>query len=207
MTWKRKLAGLPPRTDPRLISCSKEPDAPWNSATILHASLLARAASHVCEANSESSVHSDELDVRTMDHCSVYDGGMQCFVNGNVAARAVRGTDSALEPVYPTTSESVDDATMTLRACIGDSHVERLCSDNADELTLAARNLEVPHEASQQGTLQTHAIVEREVKDTLTGARTRLVAVGLPVHVWFYAAPCYVHLGNCLPHPRSGQSA
>ena len=49
--------------------------------------------------------------------------------------------------------------------------------------------------------------LEREVQDMLTGTRTLLVAAGLLGHVWSYAAPCYMHLDNCMVHPKLGQSA
>ena len=39
------------------------------------------------------------------------------------------------------------------------------------------------------------------------GARTLLVAAGMPGFFWSYAAPCYMHLDNCLPRPTTGQSA
>ena len=41
----------------------------------------------------------------------------------------------------------------------------------------------------------------------MIGTRTLLVAAGLPGHVWSYAAPCYMHLDNCTPHVKMGQSA
>ena len=85
--------------------------------------------------------------------------------------------------------------------------MERFYSDNADELVSAARYLNVAHEASQQGVPQTNGIIERDVQDMLTGTRTLLVAAGMPGFCWSYAAPCYMHLDNCLPHPTTGQSA
>ena len=72
---------------------------------------------------------------------------------------------------------------------------------------IASRKLGVPHEASPRGMPQTSGIIEREVQDMLTGTRTLLVAAGLPGHVWSYAAPCYMHLDNCMIHPRLGQPA
>ena len=65
----------------------------------------------------------------------------------------------------------------------------------------------MPHEASQQGIPQTHGIVERAAQDMLTGTRTLLVAAGLLGSVWSFAAPCYMQLDNCWPHPASGQAA
>jgi hypothetical protein len=82
--------------------------------------------------------------------------------------------------------------------------VKRFYSDTADELIAAARFLNVPHEASQQGVPQTNAIIEREVQDMTVGTRTVLVAAGLPGYFWSLAAPCYMHLDNCLPHPAIG---
>ena len=41
----------------------------------------------------------------------------------------------------------------------------------------------------------------------LIGTRTLRVVAGLPGFVRSYAAPCYMHLDNCLPRPNSGQTA
>ena len=91
----------------------------------------------------------------------------------------MRDVDSTFGAVYPAPSKSMDEATMALRSFIGDSKVRRFYSDNADEPIGAARNLGAPHEASQQGMPQTNGIIEREVQDLPTGARTLLVAAGL----------------------------
>ena len=119
-------------------------------------------------------------DIITMDHCSFYDAGMQYAMSGNTAALVVRDVYSTFGAVYPASSKSMGDTTMALRSFIGDSKVKRFYSDNADEFNGVARNLEVPHGASQQGMPHTSGILEREVQAMLTGARTLLAAAGLP---------------------------
>ena len=61
---------------------------------------------------------------------------------------------------------------------LGDPRVGSFCSDNADELVVAAKNLGVPHGASQEGMPQTNGSVEREVHDMLIGTRTLLGGAG-----------------------------
>ena len=121
-------------------------------------------------------------DIITMGHCSFYDAGMQYSLNGNVVALVARDVYSTFGAVCPATSKNTDDTTMTLRMFVGDAQVKRFYSDNADELTNAARLLSIPHEAPQQGMPQPNGIIEREVQDLLTGIRTLLVAAELPGH-------------------------
>jgi len=89
--------------------------------------------------------------------------------------------------VYLAPSKDTEDTVSALQNFIGDDHVERTYSDNADELINASRFLGVPHEASQQGMPQTNGIIEREVQDIVSGTRTVLVAAGLPRYVWSLA--------------------
>ena len=127
-------------------------------------------------------------DIIPMDHCSLYDAGMQYALSGNTVALVVRGVYSTFGAVYPAPSKNMGEATMALRSFIGDSKVRRFYSDNADELIGAARNLGVPHEASQQGMPQTNGVIEREAQDMLTGTRALLVVAGLLGQFWSYAA-------------------
>ena len=85
--------------------------------------------------------------------------------------------------------------------------MKRSYSDNAEELIAAARELMIPHEASQQGMPETNGIIEREVSDMLCGTRTVMFAAELPGYVWSFAAPCYMHLDNCTTHPVIGLDA
>ena len=146
-------------------------------------------------------------DIVTMDHCSFYDGGMQYSLNGKVISLVARDIHTTFGSVYPADSKSTENTIEALQSFVGDSPVKRFYSDNADELISAARHLKVAHEASQQGIPQTNGIIEREVQDMLTGTRTLLVAAGMPGYFWSYAAPCYMHLDNCVPHPKTGQTA
>ena len=99
-------------------------------------------------------------DIVAMDHCSFYDVGVQHVLSGNIVALVVRGVCSTFGAVYPAPSKNMGEATMALRSLIGDSKLRRFYSGSADELIGAARNLGVPHEASQQGMPQTNGIVE-----------------------------------------------
>ena len=81
-----------------------------------------------------------------MDHCSVYDAGMQYALNGNTVALVVRDVHMTFGAVYPAPSKNMDETTMALRSFVGDSKVKRFCSDNADELIGTARNLGFPME-------------------------------------------------------------
>ena len=119
----------------------------------------------------------------------------------NAVSLVVRDVATTFGMVYPVARKTSEETVTALQMFIGDQmpHVKRLYSDNADELVAAARFLNVPHEASQQGIPQTNAIIEREVQDMIVGTRTVLVAAGLPGYVWSLAAPCYMHLDNCAP--------
>jgi hypothetical protein len=55
--------------------------------------------------------------------------------------------------------------------------------------------------------LETNGIIEREVQDMLGGTRTIMFAAGFPGYVWSVAAPCYMHLDNCIPHLATGVDA
>ena len=116
----------------------------------------------------------------------------------------VRGVHTKYGAVYPATSKSTSSTVEALQRFIGDAKVKRFYSDNADELVVAARELAIPHEASQQGMPETNGIIEREVQDMLGGTRTIMVAAGLPGYFWSVAAPCYMHVDNCTPHPTTG---
>ena len=142
-----------------------------------------------------------------MDHCSFYDQGMMYALNGKVVALVGRDVATTFGSVFPSHSKDTEETVAAPQHCIGDSHVKRFYSDNADELVNAARFLNVPHETSQQGMPQTNGIIEREVQDLVAGTRTLLVAAGLPGYFWSYAAPCYMHLDNCTPHPSGKPSA
>ena len=119
-------------------------------------------------------------DIITMDHCSFYDHGMQYALNGNVTSLVVRDVHTKYGAVYPATNKSTSSTVEALQRFIEDAKVKRCYSDNADELVAAARELSVPHEASQQGMLETNGIIEREVQDMLGGTRTIIFAAGLP---------------------------
>ena len=143
-------------------------------------------------------------DIITMDHCSFYDHGMQYALNGNVISLVVRDVHTKYGAVYPAASKSTSSTVEALQRYIGDAKGKRFYSDNADELVAAARELSIPHEASQQGMPETNGIIEREVQDMLGGTRTIMFAAGLPGYFWSVAAPCYMHLDNCTPHPTTG---
>ena len=143
-------------------------------------------------------------DIVTMDHCSLHDGGRQRPLNGAAVALAARDMSSYVGPVCPSTSTSVDHSTMALRACIGDSPVQRLISDHEDELMLAARNLGAPHEAPQQAMPRTTCYHRKGSSGSASGnayvvgcggyARMRLVlrgpalscisTVAFPIRLW-----------------------
>ena len=108
--------------------------------------------------------------------------------------------------VYPCQSKDTDDTVASLQMFIGDSAVKSFYSDNADDLMSVARFLSIPREASQQGLPQTNGNLEREVQDIISGTRTLLGAAGLPGYCWSVAAPCYMHLNNCMPHPSGKPS-
>jgi len=119
-------------------------------------------------------------DVVTMDLCSFCDHGMKYALNGSVVALVVRDVATTFGAVYPAPSKDTQETVSALQNFIGDDHVKRFYSDNADELISASRFLGVPHEASQQGMPQTNGIIEGEVQDMVSGTRTVLVAAGLP---------------------------
>ena len=102
-------------------------------------------------------------DIVTMDHCSFYDNGMQYLLNGNVISLVVRDSHTKFGAVYPANNKSSSSTTEALQRFIGDDKVKRIYPDNADELTAVARELMIPHEASQQGMPETNGIIEREV--------------------------------------------
>ena len=122
-------------------------------------------------------------------------------------ALVVRDVATTVGSVHPSHSKDTEEAEAALQQFIGDAQVKRFYSDNAGELVNAARFLNVPHEASQQGMPQANGIIGREVQDMVAGARTLLVVAGLPGYVWSRAAPCYMHHDNCTPHPSGKPSA
>ena len=94
-----------------------------------------------------------------MDHCSLYDHGMKYALHSNVVALVVRDVATTFGFVYPAPSKDTEEKVHALQKFIGDDHVKRIYSDNADELMNAARFLGTPHEASQQGMSQTNGII------------------------------------------------
>jgi hypothetical protein len=105
---------------------------------------------------------------------------MQYALIGNVISLVVRGVHTKHGAAYPANNKSASSIAEALQRFIGDSNVKRFYSDNADEIVVVARELLVPHEASQQGMPETNGIIEREVQDMLSGARTSMFAAGLP---------------------------
>ena len=88
-------------------------------------------------------------DVVAMEHCSRYDHGMKHALNNNVVALVIREVATTLGCVYPAPTKDTDETVNALQRFIGDAHVKRIYSDNADELINAARFLGIPHEASR----------------------------------------------------------
>ena len=121
-----------------------------------------------------------------MDHCSLYDHGMHYALNGNVISLVVRDVHTKYGAVYPANNKSTPSIVEAMQRFIGDSKVKRFYSDNADDLVAVARELVVPHEASQQGMPETNGIIEREVQDMLSGTRTIMFATGLPGYCWSF---------------------
>ena len=105
---------------------------------------------------------------------------MQYALSGNIVALVVRGVHTGYGAVYPSSSKNNSSTVETRQRFIGDSRMKRIYSDNADELIAAARELGIPHEASQQGMPETNGIIEREVQNMLTGMRTMMFAAGMP---------------------------
>ena len=136
-----------------------------------------------------------------MGHCFFYDHGMKYALSGCVVALVVRGVATIFGAVYLAPSNDTEETVSALQKLIGDDHVKRFYSDNADELISASRFLGVPHEASQQGMPLTNGIIEREVQDLVSGTRTVSVAAGLPGYMWSRAAPCYMHVDKRMPRP------
>ena len=128
-------------------------------------------------------------DLLSMEHCSLYDHGTQYALNGNVIALVIRDVHAFLGAVYPASSKCTAITAETRQRVIGDSKIKRLYSDNADELIVASRDIGIPHEASQQGMLETNGIIEREVQGLLTGVRAIMFAVGMPGYFWSRGSP------------------
>ena len=132
---------------------------------------------------------------------------MQYALNGNVISLVVRDVHTKFGAVYPANDKTSSSTIEALQRFIGDDKVKRFYSDNAEELIAAARELMIPHEASQQGMPETNGIIERKVQDMLCGTRTVMFAAGLPGYVWSFAAPCYMYLDQCTPHLVTGLDA
>ena len=102
-------------------------------------------------------------DIVTMDHCSLYDSGMQYALNGNVISLVVRDVHTKFGAVYPANTKTSSSTVEALQRFIGNDKLKRFYSDNAEELIAVARELTIPREASQQGMPETNGIIEREV--------------------------------------------
>jgi hypothetical protein len=72
-----------------------------------------------------------------MDHCSFYDQGMLYALDGQAVALVVRDVATTFGSVFPSHSKDTEETVAALQHFIGDSHVKRFYSDNADELVNA----------------------------------------------------------------------
>ena len=63
---------------------------------------------------------------------------MQYALSGNVIALVVRDVRTGYGAVYPSSSKATSSTVEALQRLIGDSKIERIYSDNADELVAAA---------------------------------------------------------------------
>ena len=61
-----------------------------------------------------------------------------------------------IDGIMPWDDEDTKETVSAVQSFVGDDHVKRFYSDNADELVNASRFLGIPHEASQQGMPRRH---------------------------------------------------
>ena len=107
-----------------------------------------------------------------MDHCSDFDAGVQYILSGNTTALVTRDVYSIVGYACPSNTKNTDSVITAMLRFAGADLVSSIYPDKVDELIAAARYLRIPSEASQLGIQQTNGIIEREVPDMLTGART-----------------------------------
>ena len=113
-------------------------------------------------------------------------------VGGWRHASNLRDLGSGVKMCYPARTREADDSVLAFAKFLGPNTKPSLFySDTEGGLVVACRRLAFQHRLSRPGRLVAKSLAERANQDILQGARTIMVAAGLPGCFWTYVAPFY----------------
>ena len=138
-------------------------------------------------------------DLVTADHAYSHRAALEGF-EGSLDELIIYDVGTGLLAVYPAASKNAEESTKALINFAGDpARYKRIYTDGSRELKRAIRDLghaAIRHDTSTPGVPQTNGIAESCVKRVIYGARTLLVAAGLPHPYWDLASECFCFLRN-----------
>ena len=128
-------------------------------------------------------------------------------MDGDACAVVIKDTATGWIECCPTATKSADDARRALQDFVGhDEKVGAACSDNADEIAIAIKDLGWRHHAATPGRPQTNGRAERTVRSVLEGTRTLLEQSGLPARWWSRAARSFCTSYNATKITSNGKT-
>ena len=130
----------------------------------------------------------------TADHVS--GNGLDFAIGDEIGAFIIKDAFTGLVGYYGVKDKSWETTRWALREYKGDREIQLIYSDGAPEIARAARSLDILQRTSTPGVPQNNGVIEREVQECIRGLRALLLAAGLPVAFWVFAAETYGFLKN-----------
>ena len=104
---------------------------------------------------------------------------------GERVALVVKDLHTKFRRIYPAQSKSSDEVVIALQHFVApDDAVEVIYTDNSRELIAGIKELGYRRQTSVEYVDSSKSFIEREVRNTLEGARTNLVQSGMPLQYW-----------------------
>ena len=105
----------------------------------------------------------------------------------------------------PVASKDAHTTRAALRDFAGAVNSKFFYSDNAGELVMAAKSLELRHDTGTDNRPQTNGVIERQNRNILEGTRAALCEAGLEHKFWSHAMQCWCTLNNVFRiHEKDG---
>ena len=130
----------------------------------------------------------------TADHVS--GNGLDFAIGDEIGALIIKDAFTGLVGYYGVKDKTWETTRWAIREYKGDREIQLLYSDGAPEIARAARELDILQRTSTPGVPQNNGVIEREVQECIRGFRALLLAAGLPVAFWVFAAETYGFLKN-----------
>ena len=126
-------------------------------------------------------------------------------IEGQTSMLAIKDVYTQYRCVYPSENKTADSIVKAFKHFLKTSDLVGIVyTDNAPEMLDAIKELGFKHQTSVEYQHSTRAVVEREVRTILEGARSNLLQANMPLSLWPYASKHHAMAVNIVKQLNGG---